>query len=304
MTDILDQYKALSEEAHNIAKDEKYVDQARQELETQTELYDQWIEAGKQVSEPSIKDVIRALKEMINKTRLSQVPSPSTDFTYYIKNADAEDSEGWDINVTNGDGSRKSGEHYSGNTTNMYFDSFNKTAGSLWFTGHQTLTDLPNGVYTLKACARTDGKAVFLTAQTESDWYQQEIENSGNTQGKLGKGWNPCEIQNIIVRNHTLTIGYTNDFYLTGKKFTGTWMSFDDFQLYYVSDNISTSIGLPSSSTPIPNIKGGKGCIIVTSDVPVKVYNLNGMLMGRTQNLPAGIYAVIMGNICTKVIVQ
>lgn len=81
-------------------------------------------------------------------------------------------------------------------------------------------------------------------------------------------------------------------------------MSFDDFQLYYVSDNVSTSIGLPSSSTPIPNIKGGKGCIIVTSDVPVKVYNLNGMLMGRTQNLPAGIYAVIMGNICTKVIVQ
>lgn len=241
---------------------------------------------------------------MINKTRLSQVPSPSTDFTYYIKNADAEDSEGWDINVTNGDGSRKSGQHYSGNTTNMYFDSFNKTAGSLWFTGHQTLTDLPNGVYTLKACARTDGEAVFLTAQTESDWYQQEIENSGNTQGKLGKGWNPCEIQNIIVRNHTLTIGYTNDFYLTGKKFTGTWMSFDDFQLYYVSDNVSTSIGLPSSSTPIPNIKGGKGCIIVTSDVPVKVYNLNGMLMGRTQNLPAGIYAVIMGNICTKVIVQ
>lgn len=76
-------------------KDEKYADQARQELETQTELYDQWIEAGKQVSEPSIKDVIRALKEMINKTRLSQVPSPSTDFTYYIKNADAEDSEGW-----------------------------------------------------------------------------------------------------------------------------------------------------------------------------------------------------------------
>ena len=53
-----------------------------------------------------------------------------------------------------------------------------------------------------------------------------------------------------------------------------------------------------------PNIKGGKGCIIVTSDVPVKVYNLNGMLMGRTQNLPAGIYAVIMGNICTKVIVK
>lgn len=304
LTEILEQYKALSEEAHNIAKDEKYADQARQELETQTELYDQWIEAGKQVSEPSIKDVIRALKEMINKTRLSQVPSPSTDFTYYIKNADAEDSEGWDINVTNGDGSRKSGQHYSGNTTNMYFDSFNQTAGSLWFTGHQTLTDLPNGVYTLKACARTDGEAVFLTAQTESDWYQQEIENSGNTQGKLGKGWNPCEIQNIIVRNHTLTIGYTNDFYLTGKKFTGTWMSFDDFQLYYVSDNVSTSIGLPSSSTPIPNIKGGKGCIIVTSDVPVKVYNLNGMLMGRTQNLPAGIYAVIMGNICTKVIVK
>ena len=304
LTEILAQYKTISEEAHNIAKDEKYAVEARQELENLTLQYDQWIETEEATSEPAITDVIRALKEAIAKTRLAQTPCETTDFTYYIKNAGAEDTEGWDISVTNGDGSRKSGQHYSGNTSNMYFDSYNRTAGNLWFTTHQTLTDLPNGTYTLKACARTDGEGVFLTAQTDTDWYQQEIQNTGKTQGELGNGWNRCEIRNIVVKDHTLSIGFTNDYYLTDKKFTGTWMSFDDFQLYYVSDDTSTGISPSTIAASTPSIKGGKGCILVSSASPVKVYNMNGISMGRTSNLPAGIYIVTTGSTRMKVIVQ
>lgn len=303
LTDEIKAYKNVSEEAHGVATDAQYGEEAREQLLSLVEQYDAWIEKGEQLSVPAIEDVIRALSEAISKTRLSQKASEDTDFTYYIKNPGAESTEGWDISVTNGDGTRKSGGHYSGNTANMYFDSYNGTAGNLWFTGHQTLTDLPNGTYTLKACGRTNGEGVYLTAQTTEQWYQEGIRNDGNSQGELGNGWGAYEIQNIIVKDHTLTIGFTNDYYLTGTRFTGTWMSVDDFKLYYVSESTTTSISQVSQPSSSPFAKGGKGCIIVTGDAPVKVYSSQGMLMGRTDNLPAGMYIVSMGKATLKLMV-
>lgn len=303
LTEQIDAYKKVSSEAHAVAADETYGSEARAHLSSLVAQYDAWIEEGEQLSAPAIQDVIRSLEETISQTRLAQKPGEDTDFTYYIKNPGAEATEGWDISLTNGDGNRKKGAHYGGDKSNVYFDSYNSTAGNLWFTGHQTLTDLPNGTYTLKACGRTNGEGVFLTAQTTDQWYQEAIRNDGDAGGELGNGWGAYEIQNIIVKDHTLTIGFTNDYYLTGTKFTGTWMSVDDFKLYYVSENTATSIKQIADSSSAPLAKGGKGCILVSSDAPVKVYTVNGVQMGRTNQLQAGVYIVRIGKTSTKVMV-
>lgn len=303
LTEQIDAYKKVSAEAHAVATDETYGSEARGRLSSLVDQYDAWVEKGEQLSAPAIQDVVRSLEEAINQTRLAQKPGDDTDFTYYIKNPGAEATEGWDISVTNGDGNRKGGAHYSGDQSNMYFDSYNGTAGNLWFTGHQTLTNLPNGTYTLKACGRTNGEGAFITAQTTDQWYQEAIRNDGNAGGELGNGWGAYEIQNIIVKDHTLIIGFTNDYYLTGTKFTGTWMSVDDFKLYYVSENTATSIKQVADSSSAPLVKGGKGCIMVSSDVPVKVYTVNGVQMGRTDQLQAGVYIVRVGKTSTKVMV-
>lgn len=304
LTEEIKAYRTVSDMARTVASDTQYGAEARQELLATLERYDAWIEKGDDLSAPAIRDVIRSLEEAISKTRLAQQAGEQTDFTYYIKNPGAESVDGWDINVTNGDGNRKSGGHYSGNTANMYFDSYNGTAGNLWFTGHQTLKNLPNGTYTLKACGRTDGEGVFLTAQTADEWYQTVVRNDGNTKGELGNGWGEYEIQKIEVRDHTLTIGFTNDYYLTGVHFTGTWMSMDDFRLYYVADDAPTAVNDVATVGEKPQIKVGKGCIIVTANAPVKVYSANGTLMGSTTNLPAGIYLVTVGDVTTKVAVK
>lgn len=303
LTENIAAYKKVSEEAHQVATDEQYAEEARQKLLKVVNQYDTWIADEQELSAPAIDDVIRSLNEAINKTRLAQKPGDDTDFTYCIQNPGAESTDGWQLSVTNGDGTRKGGGHYSNDGSNMYFDSYNGTAGNLWFTGHQTLTDLPNGTYTLKACGRSDGTGVYLTAQTTDEWYQTEVTKAGNTGGELGNGWSNCEIQNIIVKDHTLTIGFTNDYYLTGSKFTGTWMSMDDFKLYYVSESTLTSVNQVKSDEAALLVKGGKGCIMVTTDEPVKVYSANGMLMGRTDNLPAGIYVVRTNYASAKVMV-
>lgn len=303
LTANIEAYKKASGEARQVATDTQYDAGERLKLQTLIDQYDAWIEQDEHVSAPAIEDVIRDIEEQTRKTRLAQKAGETTDFTYYIVNPGAEATTGWDLSVTNGDGNRKSGLHYSGNTSNMYFDSYNSTAGNLWFTGHQTLHDLPNGTYTLKACGRTDGEGVYLTAQTTDQWYQEAVRNEGNQNGELGNGWSTYEIKNIIVKDHTLTIGFTNDFYLTGTRFSGTWMSMDDFRLYYVADETATAIHTVTYEEASSNIKGGKGCIIATDPNNVKVYTEGGIDMGRTNNLPAGVYIVRQDKTTTKVMV-
>lgn len=304
LTEEIEAYRTLADEARAVASDTTYGADAREELLATVEQCDAWIEKGEGLSAPAISDVMRSLREAVSKARLAQQPGEQTDFTYYIQNPGAEATDGWDIQVTNGDGNRKSGQHYSGDGANLYFDSYNGTPGNLWFTGHQTLNGLPNGTYTLRACGRSDGEGVFLTAQTADGWYQQALRNEGNTLGELGNGWGAYEINDIVVRDHTLTIGFTNDFYLTGVRFTGTWMSMDDFRLFYVSSTVPTAVDGVAAAAGEPLVKAGKGCIIVTSDGPVKVYSAGGTLMGRTTGLPAGVYVVTVGTRAVKVAVR
>ena len=59
-----------------------------------------------------------------------------------------------------------------------------------------------------------------------------------------GYGWAECKIDDIVVENHTMTIGVTTDSTLTMKAFTGNWFSCDEFKLTLKSlgDNSSYTI--------------------------------------------------------------
>ena len=235
-----------------------------------------------------VDDLTRQLQKKITEVRLSQAPGETTDFTFYIVNAGAEAETGWQLSLTNGDAKIKSGLHYSGDTSNTYFDSYNATAGNLWYTGHQTLQGLPNGTYRLIAKSRTDGDGVFITAQTASQYLKAAVTPDKNWQQAADHGWGTYTIDSICVTDGVLTIGFTNDMYITGaQQFTGTWMSADDFQLFYLS--AETASGIDEVNADGTWARGGKGCIMGNAEA---VYRLDGTKMGGTGNLPAGIYIV------------
>ncbi len=235
-----------------------------------------------------VDDLTRQLQKKITEVRLSQKPGETTDFTFYIVNAGAEAETGWQLSVTNGDAKIKSGLHYSGDTSNTYFDSYNATAGNLWYTGHQTLQGLPNGTYRLTAKSRTDGDGVFITAQTASQYLKTEVTPNTNWQQAADSGWGTYTIDSICVTDGVLTIGFTNDMYITGaQQFTGTWMSADDFQLFYISAETASDIDEVNADGTWA--RGGKGCITGNAEA---VYRLDGTKMGSASNLPAGIYIV------------
>ncbi len=235
-----------------------------------------------------VDDLTRQLQKKITEVRLTQKPSETTDFSFYIENAGAEAEAGWQLSVTNGDAKIKSGLHYSGDTSNTYFDSYNSTVGNLWYTGHQTLRNLPNGTYRLIAKSRTDGNGVFITAQTANQYLKTEVTPNEEWQQAADHGWGTYTIDSICVTDGVLTIGFTNDMYITGEqKFTGTWMSADDFQLFYISAD--TASGIDEINADNTWARGGKGCIMGNAEA---VYRLDGTKMSSTSNLPAGIYIV------------
>lgn len=278
-------YETVKAEAANVIADERYGLEARQTLQSLLDgQANQLLSLSKQTE---IDDLTRQLRAAIVTARLSQIPSETTDFSFVIQNAGAEAEAGWQLSLTNGDAKIKSGQHYSGNADNTYFDSYNGTDVGLWYTGHQTLRDLPNGTYLLQAKARTDGEGVYITAQTASQYLKTEVQANGNTGGELGKGWSSYTVRDIVVTDGVLTIGFTNDMYLTGKKFAGTWMSVDDFQLFYISSNTALAINQPVADEY--SAYAGRGRIVVNVK---SVYRLDGTKINRTNNISAGLYIV------------
>lgn len=273
-------------------------------------------------------DLSRELSDEIETVRKTRLPGNASDYTFAIRSADVETfasnglPEGWDISLTNGDAKVKNGQHYTGNGANHYFDSYNGTPGSLWFTGHQTIAGLPNGTYTLKCMARTSGEGAFITAEAGGVFYKEEIVKYGtegndggpvweaaeagsaekNVNGGKGYGWQVVEISDIIVSDNTLTIGFTNDKYLTGKAWTGTWFSADDFQLFYNSDK-TTCVRMMEGDDDWQVI-AGHGTIEVMTDKPYRIFNISGVQVTGTKRLLAGMYIVKCGDRTRKVLVK
>ena len=329
-TDLLQaslSYFPRLEEALNYTTDMAYAENERknlqQTIEAQTGLLPQVDQAL------AFTDLVRQLDEAIMAVRLTQLPGDLSDYTFAIRSADLEtfgangDPLGWELSLTNGDAKVKTSQHYSGDTSDHYFDSYNATPGSLFYTGHQTVDGLPNGTYKLQCAARSSGEGAFITARTATQDLKQAITKQGTegndggpiwenaaegsaekaVNGGKGYGWQLIDINGIEVTDHRLDIGFTNDSYLTGVEWTGTWFSADDFRLFYVSDKTT---GVESALPAETGFRamGGKGRIYVKADAPYQVYHLSGMRIDRTEGLAPGIYLVKCGHEVRKVQVQ
>ena len=139
-----------------------------------------------------------------------------------------------------------------------------------------------------------DGGPIWENAENGSP---EKAVNNGK-----GFGWQTVEIKNIIVTDHRLDIGFTNDKFLTGKEWTGTWFSSDDYRLFYVSEK-TTAIDAVGHDGTTFRVTTSKGSITVYADAPYKVYNLSGMQIDRTSGLPTGIYMIECNGEVRKVLV-
>ena len=326
-------YFTLLDEAAAYTEDETYAEYERTVL--RETIREQSALLRLITNATAFSDLIRELNEAMLLVRKTQLPGDDSDYTFAILSPDVEtfgangDPLGWELNVTNGDGKVKTGQHYSGNGGNHYFDSYCNTRTdrgiliTLYYTGRQTVTGIPNGTYTLKCAARTSGEGSFITARTATQDLKQEITRYGtegndagpiwenaeagsaekNANGGRGFGWQTIEITGITVTDNRLDIGFTNDSFVTGKEWTGTWFSADDFRLFYVSGE-ATDVETALSAQDAFRVIGGKGCIQVYADAPYTVYNLSGMAINRTQGLTPGIYLVKCGKEVRKVQVK
>jgi len=243
-------YETAKTAALTVADTEDYSDDARANLRALVQAQADIITTLR--VQASVDDLARQLQQRTDDVRKTRKPGLDTDFSFLIVNPDADSADGWALSNTNGDALIKSGQHYSGDTTNPYFDSYNATRGNLWYTGRQTVTGLPNGTYRLIARGRTDGSGVYVFALADS-LHLTAVPVNGNTttSGSLGRGWNEITVDNITVSDNTMTIGFSNDSYFTGKpRFSGTWFSIDDFQLYYLSASAPTTIHTINTLAP------------------------------------------------------
>lgn len=324
-------YVALLEQACLYAIDSEGL-YASDEKNALAAVIDEQLAALNQLTTTALlDDLCRQLDTYILAVRLTLLPSEDTDFTFAIQAPDVEEFDddamplGWDLSATNGDGYYKQGEHWSGNTADHYFDCYNATTGWMWYTGHQTIASLPNGTYRLQCYARASGEGAYVTARTETQFLCEEIAMQGidgneggpvweqaesGTAEKLtnngnGYGWQQMTIDDIRVTDGLLTIGFTNDLYLTGKQWSGTWYSVDDYSLTYLSVDTETAINpITAAGEGTWLVRGGKGCIVVSGTSDFRVCDTTGQLTTRTRGLPAGIYIVTANGQARKVVVR
>ena len=187
-----------------------------------------------------------------------------------ITNPTIDDSNatGWTAVKGTGNGPTNAGEHYSGETTNRYIDSW--APSGLNFTAYQEIIGLPDGTYELTVATRTDGENAYVFAANqplEADtaawtastqwamfknygayrgeiWYNDSLayvaaDGAGefpyyNARNGEGYGWSHDTIT-VEVTNHYLAIGVTANSLLTGQaEFNGAWIGADDWKLVLV----------------------------------------------------------------------
>ena len=111
--------------------------------------------------------------------------------------------------------------------------------------------------------------------------------------GAQGRGWKWLTIENIVVKDHTLTIGQTTDPALTGKNFDGTWFSVTDWSLTLTEKGDNEGWNGPLT---------GVESISVTAPAQADgIYSLDGRRVSRTAR---GLYIVVRGGKASKVLVK
>jgi hypothetical protein len=170
---------------------------------------------------------------------------------------------GWTVTGSK-DAITKVGQYMDDSATKRYFDTYASGAGIL-FSANQKIK-VPNGTYTVTAIARTPATGVCIYATGVQNYFTEvplrtydkltristgladstgqvsdtygpiweaaadgsaiKLANSGK-----GRGWGQITVDDVVVNNHEITIGFSSDSTFTGKPFKGTWFSVVDFTL-------------------------------------------------------------------------
>jgi len=191
------------------------------------------------------------------------------DLTYLIINqplaatSGTDAPTGWTVTGSK-DAITKVGQYIDDSATKRYFDTY-ASGGGILFSANQKIK-VPNGTYTVKAIARTPATGVCIYATGIQNYftdvplytYDALISNETgladstgtvtDTYGPIwlaaaegsaiklansgkGRGWGQITVDDVVVNNHEITIGFSSDSIFTGKPFKGTWFSIVDFTL-------------------------------------------------------------------------
>ena len=196
--------------------------------------------------------------------------------------------DGWDI-IMSGSGNNNfinRGEHYDGNTANIYLDAWHGTAGNLSYDASQTVNELPTALYILTAAARTNGEGVEIYANNRAS----DVINNGGSDGELGNGWNTITVP-VIVKDGTLKVGVRTN---KAKNWNGTWLGADDFAAKSIkTDATPTSISeAVSESSVLVYVVNNK--VVVSGADKYSVITVDGKVIAPKAELSKGIYYVIV----------
>lgn len=298
--------------------------------------------------------------------------SGTDDFTGSIKNPTIDCASrwtapyGWNVSVV-GSGNGEivsSGQQVDGNVNGCYLSAWHGTPGHVLLNGHQTIENLPNGLYELKAMVRTTadhGSYLYAIADKDSSttvlkelkMERMNITELGGPSGSDGKdsiavvsgeygsifaelykrtngasdatdaqadtlnansgkghGWF-YESLEIEVKDHALTIGFTNDSTFTmkhgGVPFEGSWLSADNFILKLLKEGDNSDW---HPSTGIDEIAEDEmnGLELYVKDGSIisngSIYNINGLSIPSGTKVPSGVYIVKYGKYVKKVLVR
>ena len=124
----------------------------------------------------TINEFVKTLNTVINMVEKRNIydDKNATDYTLFIKNPNAEATDGWDFVMGNGDGNgQKSGQWFDDSST-RYFDSYNGE-GLKGFSAMQLIKELPNGTYKVGVYTRTPAEGAYICYAVGSDTTFVEI---------------------------------------------------------------------------------------------------------------------------------
>jgi hypothetical protein len=114
----------------------------------------------------AIEDIVAQIETALRNAAANDILAVGgTDYTAIIVNPTCESTsrmvnpKGWDISLKHSSNgwSNDTWQQYDGSAHGSYLNAWNSSAKCLLFNVHQTISNLPNGTYTLKAMCRTSG---------------------------------------------------------------------------------------------------------------------------------------------------
>ncbi len=167
------------------------------------------------------------------------------DMTFLVVNADITNgTDGWTTESVVG---TPDNQHWSG-VTNKFIEPCDWSATG-WTCGFKQTITVPAGIYTVKAAVRAESEVTSHLIANESTYKVEALGDKGGTiatdgtewenveaglaagksfaNGNTGRGWTYGVIENVVVKDGSLTIGGTATTTAQHK-----WCSFDDFKVY------------------------------------------------------------------------